>query len=182
MSGVLFINHKELLCGGGSRFAKLRLVRALLEGVWCWTAGALHWGRDDLQVLNSLQARVLRLAFGVSRRKEEDWATYNARKASERSEHGWRRTPLKDGAPKCFDFSTRCLVTGCEEGKALTNAWLPVCFDGGTCAGGGVNSRLSVAAATHASFMPTTLKEMLQKFLASTGRLPYTTVKGGKTC
>ena len=78
-----FHQHKELLCGGGSRFAKLRLVRALLEGVWCWTAGALHWGRDDLQVLNSLQARVLRLAFGVSRRKEEDWATYNARSLRE---------------------------------------------------------------------------------------------------
>ncbi|CAE7780059.1 unnamed protein product [Symbiodinium sp. CCMP2592] len=74
-----FHANKTLLCGPGSRAAKVYLVRMLIEGCWSWTAGSLHWEKDDLRAMNSLQLRVLRLCFRCPRREGEDWVSYNSR-------------------------------------------------------------------------------------------------------
>ena len=72
-----FHANKGLLCGSGSRAAYM--VRMLVEGCWSWTAGSLHWEKDDLRAMNSIQLRVLRLCFGCKRGADEDRVTYNAR-------------------------------------------------------------------------------------------------------
>ena len=74
-----FHANKEILCSHGSWNAKVRMTRALVEGTWAWTAGALHWARDDLMMLNSIQLRLYRLAFGMRRGRDEDWVGYNQR-------------------------------------------------------------------------------------------------------
>ena len=74
-----FHEHKHLLCGPGTYACKYKLVQMLVEGVWSWSAGAVHWETADLQMMNSTQLRVLRLAFGVKRKRDEDWVAYNSR-------------------------------------------------------------------------------------------------------
>ncbi|CAE7234815.1 unnamed protein product [Symbiodinium sp. CCMP2592] len=74
-----FHANKDILCGHGSWGAKTKMVRSLLEGTWAWTAGALHWAKDDLMMINSIQLRVYRLAFGVRRGSAENWVDYNTR-------------------------------------------------------------------------------------------------------
>ena len=58
---------------------KAYFVRMLVEGCWSWTAGSLHWEKDDLKAMNSMQLRVLRLCFGCRRGADEDWVAHNAR-------------------------------------------------------------------------------------------------------
>ena len=74
-----FHENKKVLCGPGSFHQKFHLVQMLLEGVWAWIAGAVHWDDDDLQAMNGLQLRVLRLCFGWKRLRDEDWVAYNSR-------------------------------------------------------------------------------------------------------
>ena len=74
-----FHANKALLCGPGSRAMKAYFVRMLVEGCWSWTAGSLHWEKDDLKAMNSMQLRVLRLCFGCRRGADEDWVAHNAR-------------------------------------------------------------------------------------------------------
>ena len=74
-----FHANKTILCAHGSWTAKAKMIRSLVEGTWSWTAGALHWARDDLQMLNSTQLRIYRLAFGIRRGAAEVWTDYNRR-------------------------------------------------------------------------------------------------------
>ena len=74
-----FHEHKTFLCGPGSWDEKQRLVQMLVEGTWSWSAGAVHWETAELQMMNSTQLRVLRLAFGIRRGANEDWVSYNTR-------------------------------------------------------------------------------------------------------
>ena len=76
---MAFHSNKKLLCGPGSRANKAYMVRMHVEGCWTWTAGSLHWEKDDLRAMNSLQLRVLRLCFGCRRGAQEDWVAYNSR-------------------------------------------------------------------------------------------------------
>eukprot|EP00439_Symbiodinium_sp_Y106_P015604 s5064_g2.t1 len=72
-----FHEQKRILCGPGSFAEKNRMVRMLIEGVWSWIAGAVHWERSDLETMNSVQTRILRLCFGWKRLRGEDWVAYN---------------------------------------------------------------------------------------------------------
>ncbi|CAE7463550.1 unnamed protein product [Symbiodinium sp. CCMP2592] len=74
-----FHDNKAFICGPGSWQEKHRLVQMLVEGSWSWSAGAVHWEKAELQMMNSTQLRVLRLAFGIRRLSGEDWVSYNAR-------------------------------------------------------------------------------------------------------
>ena len=49
----------------------------LVEGSVSWAAGAIYWGVDDLQILNTLQLHILRDIFHMRRRKDETWVTWN---------------------------------------------------------------------------------------------------------
>ena len=73
------MNTKVFLCGPGSWTEKHKLVQMLVEGTWSWSAGAVHWEREELEMMNSTQLRVLRLAFGIRRGAAEDWVAYNSR-------------------------------------------------------------------------------------------------------
>ena len=74
-----FHSNKSLLCGVGSRKQKASMVCKLVDGCWSWCAGALHWETADLQSMNSIQLRILRLCFGIKRDPLEDWVSYNSR-------------------------------------------------------------------------------------------------------
>ena len=74
-----FYANKPILCGHGSWGAKVNMTRSLVEGTWAWTAGALHWSRDDLMMLNSIQLRLYRMSFGIHRKRDEDWTEFNKR-------------------------------------------------------------------------------------------------------
>ena len=78
-----FHANKGVLCGVGSRREKAAMVCKLVEGCWSWCAGALHWEKDDLAAMNSMQLRVLRLCFGCKRHAAEDWVSYNSRSLRE---------------------------------------------------------------------------------------------------
>ena len=71
--------NKSFLCGPGSWTEKHKLVQMLVEGTWSWSAGAVHWEREELEMMNSTQLRVLRLAFGIRRGAAEVWVAYNSR-------------------------------------------------------------------------------------------------------
>ncbi|OLQ06421.1 Retrovirus-related Pol polyprotein from type-1 retrotransposable element R2 [Symbiodinium microadriaticum] len=74
-----FHANKVILCGVGSRKEKAAMVCKLIEGCWSRCAGALHWEKDDLASMNSMQLRILRLCFGCRRGHDEDWVSYNSR-------------------------------------------------------------------------------------------------------
>ncbi|CAE7406906.1 unnamed protein product, partial [Symbiodinium microadriaticum] len=78
-----FHANKVILCGVGSRKEKAAMVCKLIEGCWSWCAGALHWEKDDLASMNSMQLRILRLCFGCRRGHDEDWVSYNSRSLRE---------------------------------------------------------------------------------------------------
>ncbi|OLQ08069.1 putative 149 kDa protein [Symbiodinium microadriaticum] len=78
-----FHAKKVILCGVGSRKEKAAMVCKLIEGCWSRCAGALHWEKDDLASMNSMQLRILRLCFGCRRGHDEDWVSYNSRSLRE---------------------------------------------------------------------------------------------------
>ena len=78
-----FHANKVILCGVGSRKEKAAMVCKLIEGCWSRCAGALHWEKDDLASMNSMQLRILRLCFGCRRGHDEDWVSYNSRSLRE---------------------------------------------------------------------------------------------------
>ena len=94
-----FHANKKVLCGVGSRKEKASMICKLIDGCWSWCAGALHWEKDDLMAMNSIQLRILRLSFGCRRLAAEDWVTYNSRSLREMRQwlhqSGWERWSSK---------------------------------------------------------------------------------------
>ena len=74
-----FHEHRQLLVAHGTWSGKLNLVSSLIMSTWRWCAGAIHWPQDCLAQANTLQCHILRTAFNLRRRKDEDWVNYNQR-------------------------------------------------------------------------------------------------------
>ncbi|CAE7518077.1 unnamed protein product [Symbiodinium sp. CCMP2592] len=74
-----FAEHRELLTAPGSWEKKLNLVETLIMSTWRWCAGAVHWPKECLAQANTLQSHILRTAFGLRRKRDEDWVTFNSR-------------------------------------------------------------------------------------------------------
>ena len=49
------------------------------EGTISWVAGAVHWTKEDLILLNTLQMHILRDIFHIHRQVGENWVDYNQR-------------------------------------------------------------------------------------------------------
>ena len=94
--------HRRLLRGHASWGRKMTLIRSLVEGQFKWTAGALRWSAEDLRQANLLQLHVMRDAFRIHRRRDEDWLTWNCR--SMRDCRSWLAT---QGIPR---WSTQLLT------------------------------------------------------------------------
>ena len=71
--------HKELLNAPGPWSGKIKLMNSLVASQFVWTAGALHWSKDDLHTLNLLQLHTCRSAFHIHRLRGENWVDWNAR-------------------------------------------------------------------------------------------------------
>ena len=71
--------HKDLLNAPGPWGAKVKLMNTLVASQFSWTAGALHWSKDDLHTLNLLQQHTCRSAFRIHRLRDETWVDWNAR-------------------------------------------------------------------------------------------------------
>ncbi|CAE7354464.1 unnamed protein product [Symbiodinium sp. CCMP2592] len=71
--------HKDILCAPGAWTHKVSIMRTLVESQFSWTAGALHWSKDDLHALNVLQQHTCRSAFGLKRVASENWVQWNQR-------------------------------------------------------------------------------------------------------
>ncbi|CAE7621421.1 pol [Symbiodinium sp. CCMP2592] len=71
--------HKDILRAPGAWLKKVKMMSTLIEAQFSWTAGALHWSKDDLHALNVLQLHTCRSAFGLRRTAGESWADWNQR-------------------------------------------------------------------------------------------------------
>ena len=71
--------HKDILQAPGAWKRKAAIAKSLVEGQFYWIGGALHWSRQDLHSMNTLQLHMLRSAFNLRRKKEESWLDWNLR-------------------------------------------------------------------------------------------------------
>ena len=74
-----YAEHRDLLIAPGSWDKKINLVEMLIMSTWRWCAGAVHWPQECLAQANTLQCQVLRSAFLLRRKRDEDWVTFNSR-------------------------------------------------------------------------------------------------------
>ncbi|CAE7274757.1 unnamed protein product [Symbiodinium sp. CCMP2592] len=152
-----FHEHKDLLCGPGSWREKHRLIQSLVEGAWSWVAGAVHWEVSDLQMMNSTQLRVLRLAFGIRRGKGEDWITYNTRSLR----------------------SVRLWVIGCDSGKGVIVGLRGACCFGDVWGGGTMRRVCLLGFVILVAFVLLTLRGHLLLVLGMNGLKHVMHVKHG---
>ncbi|CAE7637075.1 pol [Symbiodinium sp. CCMP2592] len=71
--------HREILNAPGSWHHKMSILRSLVESQFAWTAGALHWSKDDLNALNLVQLHTCRSAFKIRRLRDESWVSWHSR-------------------------------------------------------------------------------------------------------
>ena len=74
-----FHKQRDLLRGRAPWENKMFALKALVEGTFSWVAGAIYWGADDLQALNTLQVHILRDIFRLRRHRDEAWVDWNQR-------------------------------------------------------------------------------------------------------
>ena len=74
-----YAEHRPLLVAQGSRLHKANIVSMLITSTWRWVAGAVHWSKESLMKANSLQNQILRTAFRLARRRDENWMDWNMR-------------------------------------------------------------------------------------------------------
>eukprot|EP00439_Symbiodinium_sp_Y106_P043032 s1996_g5.t1 len=58
---------------------KYSLIGTLVASQFQWTAGAVHWSREDLLQANVLQLHTMRNSFGLHRVRGESWVSWNSR-------------------------------------------------------------------------------------------------------
>ena len=71
--------HGKILQEDGKWEDKVTMIRSLVEGTFTWSAGAVHWNREELTTANSIQIKTLRKAFRLRRRSDEDWLAWHTR-------------------------------------------------------------------------------------------------------
>ncbi|CAE7666124.1 unnamed protein product [Symbiodinium microadriaticum] len=71
--------HQTLLRGKASWKQKVHMMETLVASQFKWTAGAVHWSREDLRSINVLQLHTMRNMFRMGRLGDESWVTWNTR-------------------------------------------------------------------------------------------------------